>query len=74
VGRGQEDRGRSPVMFTNSRFEYTTREEPYSHEAVSVDFDVEYHHQGWRRVWADVSLDGVFIVYRRERAHTEATP
>ena len=50
----------------NTRYEYTTRERPYP-EAVSTSSDAEMEQEGWTRVWSDVCLEGVFVVYRRTR-------
>jgi hypothetical protein len=55
------------VSFENPEIEYTTRQMPYSTEACSASFDSEMNAEGWRRVWADVTLEGVFAVYRRPR-------
>lgn len=34
----------------------------------STEIDAPYAAGGWTRVWADITTDGTFIVYRRERA------
>jgi hypothetical protein len=54
----------------NSRYEYTTREWPSAPDVLSSSSDKEISQNGWRRVWADVTLEGTFVVYRRERRET----
>lgn len=48
-----------------SDYQYTTRTLPPGPHSCSTDSDVEMIRDGWRRVWADVNLTGVFAVYRR---------
>lgn len=56
--------------FQNSRYEYVTREIPTEiPRVISSETDREMGSQGWRRAWADISTEGTFIVYRRERTH-----
>jgi hypothetical protein len=57
----------SEPNFQNRAYEYTTRELPYSPEACFSGADAEMNRQGWERAWADVTMDGVFVVYRRMR-------
>ncbi len=56
--------------FINSRYEYSTREIPFSIEACSFrsEHELAMAIQGWTRAWADVTAEGIFIVYRRSRA------
>jgi hypothetical protein len=60
--------GMSKFEHINTRYEYTTRELPGTTDVISAESDAEMNRVGWRRVWADVTLDGAFVVYRRERA------
>jgi hypothetical protein len=55
----------------NERYEYTTREYPYTSGSLGPD-EPELTAGGWRRAWADITQDGIFVVYRRERAAREA--
>ena len=67
MGGKRKDRG-IRVEFRNSRYEYTTREvntDPRDMSAKDVD-DAMFEF-GWHRVWANVTQEGTFIVYRRER-------
>ncbi len=51
-------------------YEYTTRTVPYEGSLVlssSFSTDKDLEEQGWRRVWADVTTEGTFLVYRRIR-------
>lgn len=51
------------------RYEYKTR---YA-EGRGADYeslDETVAGIGWRRVWADITMQGAFIVYRRERMLT----
>lgn len=50
-------------------YEYTTRYVAGNPgvERFTSAFDVEYEHEGWKRVWSDVTVSGIFIVYRREK-------
>lgn len=50
----------------NRRYEYLTREYPYSVDRAWDD-PTELMDAGWRRAWADLTLEGIFVVYRRER-------
>ncbi len=50
-----------------NEYTYTTRTLPPGPRSCSTDSDVEMIQDGWRRVWADVTLTGVFAVYRRDR-------
>lgn len=58
---------RERERFRSGSYEYQTREVPYSTDALSLSFDEDMHEDGWTRAWADVTLEGIFIVYRRER-------
>jgi len=63
----RKDRG-IRVEFRNSRYEYTTREVNTDPRDVSAkDVDDAMSEFGWHRVWANVTREGTFIVYRRER-------
>jgi hypothetical protein len=53
--------------FQNEQYEYITREVPFSTEVLGSNFDCEYNQWNWKRVWADITVNGCFIVYRRER-------
>jgi hypothetical protein len=59
--------------FQNTRYEYKIRETPHNREILSTDFDAEFMRQGWTRVWADITLEGCFFVYRRERRTESST-
>ena len=55
--------------FKNPKYEYMTREYPYEGRAIEeskVEAELEPH--GWRRAWADKTMTGTFVVYRRPRA------
>lgn len=56
-----------PQDFQNTRYEYTTREMPTTHTVFHSSTDTEMEAQGWSRAWADVTTEGTFIVYRRNR-------
>lgn len=48
------------------KFEYKTVKYPYNrglHTPVEIE---PPRSEGWERVWADVLLEGIFAVYRRE--------
>jgi hypothetical protein len=49
----------------NTRYEYTTRE--FSSNVFTPDWEADMEREGWRRVWGDITMDGTFAVYRRER-------
>jgi hypothetical protein len=50
-----------------ARYEYQTRFVEGSRiEVLSTTFDETVRKIGWVRVWADVTTEGAFIVYRRE--------
>ena len=59
------------VAFTNKRWEYITREHAYEPGTVTSVLEPELIAQGWCRVWADLDLDGVFVVYRRDKRVNE---
>ena len=48
------------------KFEYRTVQCPYSLDAVTHPPDEPSYIEGWRKMWADVTMDGIFTVYRRE--------
>jgi hypothetical protein len=53
----------------NERYEYTTRETAtttYMEPMRSMDDLLE--PDGWQPVWREVTIEGTFTVYRRERA------
>lgn len=55
--------------FKNPRYEYMTREYPYEGRAIEeskVEAELEPH--GWSRIYADNTITGSFVVYRRPRA------
>jgi hypothetical protein len=62
-----DERGHYVLNHVNTRYEYETREVPFNTDTVSAEFDKMWTALGWRRAWADVSVEGVFIVYRREK-------
>jgi hypothetical protein len=47
-------------------YEYESRLIPYSTEAISTSFDSEMNNIGYHRVWADITMNSIFIVYRKE--------
>jgi len=55
--------------FQNPKYEYKTVEFPY----CTGKFEPEQEpkapksSEGWRIVWRDIMMEGVFAVYRRER-------
>lgn len=55
------------------RWEYTTRCYPQAQEGYILVTETQrmaeerLNAQGWKRVWADNTLEGAFVVYRRER-------
>ena len=51
-----------------TRYEYKPLVVQYSPERVSAASDegTVLHKLGWRRVWADITPDSIFLVYRRE--------
>jgi hypothetical protein len=51
--------------FRNERYQYTTRQ--CSGGAIQPPEEAEMERQGWRRVWSDITMEGTFSVYRRER-------
>jgi hypothetical protein len=53
--------------FFNPRYEYTTREYPWEGRIIP-EAELELTKVGWRRAWADNTMEGIFVVYRRERA------
>ena len=53
-------------MFINLRYEYTTRECP-TDTCFHPEFEAEMLAKGWQRAWADITIDGAFVVYRRQR-------
>jgi hypothetical protein len=54
-------------MHRNIMYEYRTEERPFSSENVASTSDAEWKANGWHRVWADITLEGLFLVFRRER-------
>jgi len=58
---------KGPAPFTNPRYEYTTREFPTEIEALTPDFGAVMKAEGWHQVWADVTVEGTFATFRRER-------
>ena len=55
--------------FVNARYEYTTRE--CASDAIEPPFEAQMAQEGWRRCWADITMEGMFVVYRRDRADFE---
>lgn len=51
------------------RYEWKLLEMPYDYERANIGSDdgTDLYKEGWRRVWADITLDGMCIVYRREK-------
>lgn len=49
------------------RFEYSTREMPPGPEAVSSAAHADMEQAGWHRVWSDITVEGSYHVYRRQR-------
>lgn len=62
----------------NSRYEYTFSFVIYGPTGSTTTHDADdsmFERDGWHRVWADVTAEGCFVVYRRERmAPTTVTP
>jgi hypothetical protein len=54
--------------FRNPLYEYVTREFPTDLQSFSSAADRDMEAEGWRRTWADVTIEGTFAVYRRPRA------
>lgn len=56
--------------FTNTAYEYATREYPYdpaTRQAGRWDGDKEMFEAGWRIAWATINHGGHFVVYEREK-------
>lgn len=58
---------RRQALFENPRYEYTTREFPTKIGEVTPEFEAALEAEGWRRAWADIGVEGTFVVYKRER-------
>lgn len=52
--------------FKNSRYEYITREFETDIDNYHPSFEKSLEDEGWRRAWADITMEGTFVVYRRE--------
>ena len=51
----------------NSRYEYSIREYPtIVGQLAPPDEEVLLEKDGWRRAWADITMEGTFVVFRRE--------
>lgn len=37
-------------------------------EALAGEWVTHFEKAGWRKAWADIQMDGAFVVFRRERA------
>lgn len=61
---------KSASLFENPRYEYTTRECPTIPGQITPDFEASLEAVGWHRAWADITVEGTFIVYRRLRKDT----
>lgn len=51
----------------NARWEYVSKLMPFEPDAISKAADKDLEAIGYSRVWADITAEGVFAVYRRER-------
>jgi len=47
------------------KYEYTTIQWEYTNDTVTHPPNEPDAKEGWIRVWADISLEGCFAVYRR---------
>ena len=52
--------------FVNKKYEYQTRSMAYP-DGVPSTADSDMNQAGWQRIYADVTMDGVYAVYRRAR-------
>jgi len=52
--------------YKNKLYEYTTLEAPYP-EGSFLTYDKDMEKEGWNRCWADITIEGIFVVYRRKR-------
>jgi len=59
--------------FQNPRYEYLTREHRLRVGLTSKEAQEEQKLEadGWLRIWADKTMEGVFVVYRRDRVGPE---
>ena len=49
------------------RYEYVSMVLPHDPtDLLYSQRDAEMKSLGWRRVWADITIDSAFLVYRRE--------
>jgi hypothetical protein len=48
-------------------YEYQTSFRSYSPENCSQQADQKLNAEGWIRVWADIDVSGIFLVFRRPR-------
>jgi hypothetical protein len=65
--QGETWYARTMETHINSRYEYITREFPTVLGEVTPGFEAELDRDGWRRVWASITMEGTFAVYRRDR-------
>lgn len=63
-------------MTTDPVYEYKTRYVVGAPNPgiLSSAFNNEWEMGGWKRVWADLTTTGTFIVYRREVSRYKSTP
>jgi hypothetical protein len=61
-------------LFRNPVFEYETLELSPETRGQGNPVVAEMREKGWQRVWADVTMTGTFIVFRRERLAEEGEP
>ena len=55
-------------------YEYTTRKLPYPQGAMLTSDDAFSSETGYKRIYADTTMEGVFAVYRRERIAAAPAP
>jgi hypothetical protein len=54
-------------MSESTRYEYTTRCYPWSGRGLAeATVEKMLEDMGFRRAWADNTMEGIFVVYRRE--------
>jgi hypothetical protein len=57
--------------FENTLYEYTTREFSTDVKSFRPAFETEMLKEGWERVWADITREGTFAVYRRMKLQVQ---
>lgn len=66
LGFGDEGKGMDKDGdFQNQRYEYCSTEHP---TVIGDMIDPNDPGAPWVRVWADITMEGTFVVYRRERS------